>query len=137
MDREGVFAPETTEAARERYETLAPAAAEVLRASAREMGFDSDEYDRRVTDAVRQTAQDALFASLLAVCVGTRAEFETWREEYDGEVIETGHERVDSVAWHAGPTGTAIAATFQDERAAAVGALRQQAFGRLYAEVVR
>jgi hypothetical protein len=137
MEREGVFAPETPAAARQRYAMLAPAASELLSAVTREMGFDAAEYDRRVTDAVEATARDALFASLLEVRVGTRNEYETWRDQHDGDVLETGSENVDSVAWHVGPTGTAVAATFQSERDAAVGTLRRQAFGRLYSEVVR
>ena len=137
MEREGLLAPESPATARERYAALAPAASELLSAVTREMGFDADEYDRRVTDAVTETAQDALFASLLEVRVGTREEYERWRDQHDGDLLETGSENVDNVAWHVGPTGTAVAATFQDEREAAVGTLRRQAFGRLYSEVVR
>jgi len=137
MEREGVFAPESSEEARQWYASLEPAASEILSAVTRELGFDSEEYDRRVTATVRDTARDALFASLLEVCVGTRDEYESWRDQHDDDVLETGSENVDSVAWHVGPTGTAIAATFQNEREAAVGTLRRQAFGRLYSEVVR
>lgn len=138
METEGVFAPETREAARERYEELGTAAGETVRAVAREMSFDSAEYDRRVTDDVRATAQDALFASLLAVQVGTRAEYERFRESHEGELVEVGSEGVDRVVWHNPPwSDTAVAATFQHERQAAVTTLRQQAFGRLYSEVVR
>jgi hypothetical protein len=136
MDREGVFAPETAADARQRYAALAPAAEEMLRAATREMGFDAAEYDERVTDAARDTARDALFASLLEVSVGTREEYEAWREEYAGEVVEAGSENVDNVAWHAGPDGRAVAATFHEEREAAAATLRRQAFGEIYADLV-
>ena len=138
METEGVFAPETREAARRRYEELGTAAGETVRAVTREMNFGSDEYDRRVTDDVRATAQDALFASLLAVQVGSRAEYERFRESHEGELVEVGSEGADRVVWHDPPWGgAAVAATFQNEREAAVTMLRQQAFGRLYSEVVR
>jgi len=138
METEGVFEPATREAVRERYAALKPAAGEVVRAVTREMHFDSGEYDERVTDGVHEAAQDALFASLLAVQVGTREEYERWRESHDGDLVEAGSEHVDNVVWHAPPwADTAVAATFQDERTAAVSTLRRQAFGRLYSEVVR
>ena len=82
-----------------------------------------------------ETAHEALFASTLAVRVGTRKEYQTWRAETDHEVQEVGSEHVDNVVWHAPPFATeAVAATFQDERRAAVETLRRQAFGRLYRE---
>ncbi|MFC6939459.1 DUF5809 family protein [Salinirubellus sp. GCM10025818] len=133
MHTEGTFSPETLEAARERYESLGPTAQVVVREVARAMGFDREEYRDRVTEEVVLTARDALFAGTLAVSVGTREEFEAWREEYDGEVHVVGNENVGRVAWHAAPfAGEAVAATFQDEERAAVGTLRRQAFGRLY-----
>jgi hypothetical protein len=137
METEGVFAPETVEAARERYAGLAPAASETIRAATREMDFDSTEYDERVTDDVRGVAQDALFASLLAVRVGTREEYERWRDAHEGDLVEAGSEHADNAVWHDPPwTDAAVAVTFQDEREAAVGTLRRQAFGYLYSEVV-
>jgi hypothetical protein len=133
MHTEGTFAPETVEAARERYESLGPTAQVVVREVARAMGFDREEYRDRVTEDVVLTARDALFAGTLAVTVGTREEFEDWREGYDGEVHVAGSENVDRAAWHAAPfAGRAVAATFQSEESAAVGTLRRQAFGRLY-----
>ena len=133
MHTEGTFAPETVEAARERYESLGPTAQVVVREVARAMGFDREEYRDRVTEDVVLTARDALFAGLLEITVGTREEFEAWREGYDGEVHVAGNENVDRVAWHAPPfADRAVAATFQNEAAAAVGTLRRQAFGRLY-----
>jgi len=48
-----------------------------------------------------------------------------------------GSEDVDNVVWHAPPfADAAIAATFQDERDAAVATLRRQAFGRLYRDAL-
>ncbi|WIV68284.1 DUF5809 family protein [Natrialbaceae archaeon AArc-T1-2] len=136
MHTEGTFSPETIDEVRERYESLGPTAQTVVREVARAMAFDREEYDDRVTGDVVETARDVLFASRLAVTVGTREEYEDWCESYDGEVIEVGHERVDNVVWHAGPGDEAVAATFQDEEAAAVATLRRQAFGRLYRELV-
>lgn len=132
MHTEGTFAPTTVAKAREQYEAVGPAAQTVVREVARSMSFDREEYDERVSSAVVETAHDALFASLLEVSVGTREEYHDWRDGYDGSVTEVGHERVDNVVWHAGPTDEAVAATFHREREAAVATLRRQAFGRLY-----
>jgi len=128
---EGLFAPDTVAAARERHEACGPAAKTVVREVARAMGFDRETYRDRVTAEVVETARDALFASLLRVHVGPRSAYESWRAGYDGEVTETGSPDVDRVAWHAAPTG-AVATTFQADREAAVGTLRRQAFGRCY-----
>lgn len=137
MEREGVFAPETAADAQQRYDSLDTAAQSVVREVARTMNFDSKEYDERVTDDVTESARESLFASLLAVRVGTREEFESWREETDHEVLELGSEHIDSVAWHAPPFAeTAVAATFQDEPEAAVETLRRQAYGRIYTEIL-
>jgi len=138
MEQEGLIEPGTPRDARERYEHLEGAASEGIRAATREMDFSTEEYDERVTDAVADAARDAIFASLLAVQVGTREEFERWCEGFDGEVIEAGSENVEYVVWHAPSwSDRAVAATFQNEREAAVETLRKQAFGQLYAEVVR
>ena len=138
METEGLFAPETREAVRQRHDELATAASETVRAVTREMGFDGEEYDQRVTGDVDRTAQDALFASLLAVRVGSREEYEHWQESHEGELVEAGSGGADRVVWHDPAwTDVAVAATFQSEREAAVVTLRRQAFGRLYSEVVR
>ncbi len=136
MHTRGSFAPESVETARERYETVGPVAQTTVRAVARAMDFDREEYDERVTGDVVETAREAIFASSLEVRVGDREEFEEWAAEYDGEVFLSGSENVDRVAWHAGPAGEAVAATFQNEEEAAVETLRRQAFGRLYRELV-
>ncbi len=136
MHTEGTVTFESATAAREQYESIGPAAQTVVREVAKAMEFDREEYTDRVTSDVVETARDALFASLLQVQVGTREEYDDWRERYDGEVIEVGHERVDRVVWHAGPEGEAVAATFQNEEEAAIATLRRQAFGRLYRELV-
>ncbi|WP_226004585.1 DUF5809 family protein [Natrinema salinisoli] len=136
MHTVGTFSFESAEDARTQYESVGPAAQTVVREVAKAMAFDREEYDERVTGDVVETARDALFASLLAVRVGSREEFEDWRESYDGEVTETGHEDVDHVVWHAGPDAEAVAATFQNEEDAAVATLRRQAFGRLYRDLV-
>jgi hypothetical protein len=138
MHTEGFLTPETAAAARERYETAGPAAQTVVREVATAMDFDREEYDERVTSAVVETARDAIFASQLEVRVGAREDFEDWQAanpDYETEVI--GSENVDRVAWHAAPFAeTAVAATFGDREAAAVGTLRRQAFGSVYRPVV-
>ncbi|MFW5903475.1 MAG: DUF5809 family protein [Halolamina sp.] len=137
-DTTGWVDPDTETEAREVYESLEPTARSVVRETAKAMAFDRSEYETRVTPEVVETVRDALFASLLAVTVGSREAFENWREDYDGEVVEIGSENVDRVVWHApGFADEAVAATFQDEPDAAIGTLRRQAFGRLYREVVR
>ena len=137
MDIKGLFAPETAEAARERYEALGPSAQTVVKEVTRAMQFDATEYDDRVSSDVVETARDALFASMLEVRVGTRAEFEEWRESTDIDVTELGNENVDNVVWHVAPfAGEAAAATFHEKRRAAVATLRRQAFGRIYREVL-
>ncbi len=135
METEGVFSPDTESEAKERYKSIAPAAESAIREATRTMGFDTAEYRERVTDDVIHSAQDAVFASLLQVQIGSREEFDTWREQADHAVEEVGHEAVDNVVWHAPDFAeTAIAATFQDEQDAAVDTLRRQAFGKLYAK---
>ena len=138
MDTEGLFVPETREEAREQFEMLAPAAGEVVRAIAKEIGFDNEEYTERVTGEAVETAREALYASLLEVKVGTRQEYETWCGDHQCDTIEIGSENVENVVWHAAPFAeTAVAATFENERAAAVATLRRQAFGRIYRDIVR
>ena len=136
MHTEGPFAFESAEDARAAYDTVGPTAQTVVREVAKAMAFDREEYDERVTGDVVETARDALFANLLEVHVGTRTEFEDWCEDYDGEVTTVGHEAVDRVVWHVGPTDEAVAATFQNETQAAIATLRRQAFGRLYRDLL-
>ncbi|MEF8887244.1 MAG: DUF5809 family protein [Haloarculaceae archaeon] len=138
METEGLFAPETAAEARERYEALGPTAQTAVKQVAKAMAFDPEEYDERVTGEVVETAREVLFASMLEVRVGDREEFETWRADHEAwEVVEFGSEHVDRVVWHAAPfAGTVVAATFHEERRAAVETLRRQAFGRVYSEVV-
>jgi len=137
MDTEGQFAPESAAEARERYDAFGPTAQVVVKEVAKAMGLDAEAYEKRVTSEVVETARDVLFAESLAVQVGSMAEFEEWREDTDCEVSLVGAENVDNVVWHAAPfTEQAVAATFQNERRAAVGTLRRQAFGRIYREVV-
>ncbi|RZH69625.1 DUF5809 family protein [Natrinema altunense] len=136
MHTVGTFTFESVDDARTQYESVGPAAQTVVREVAKAMEFDREEYDERVTGGVVETARDALFANLLEVRVGSREEFDDWRETYDGAVTTVGHEDVDRVVWHAGPDGEAVAATFQNEEDAAVATLRRQAFGRLYRDLV-
>ena len=136
MHTVGTFTFESVADAREQYDDIGPAAQTVVREVAKVMEFDREEYADRVSSEVIETARDALFASLLEVCVGTREEFDDWRESYDGEVSVAGHENVENVVWHAGPEGEAVAATFQNEEDAAVATLRRQAFGQLYRDLL-
>jgi len=137
METEGAFSPSTVAEAQDRYESLGSTAQVVVKEVAKAMELDADEYERRVTGEVVETARDVLFAESLAVTVGTREEFEAWRAEADHEVDIIGSEHVEQVAWHAPAfSDHAVAATFHAGRAAAVGTLRRQAFGRLYSEVV-
>lgn len=133
MRTQGLFAPESAAEARERYAALGSPAQTVVREVASAMGFDRAEYEERVTTDVVETARDALFASLLEVTVGTRQEYLDWREDYGGDIAETGSDHVTHVVWHA-LDERAVAATFEDEEAAAIATLRRQAFGRLYRE---
>jgi hypothetical protein len=137
METEGLFAPETAAAARERYEALGPTAQTVVKQVAKAMELSPEEYDERVTSEVVETAREVLFASTLEVHVGDREAFEDWLEGRDREVVEFGNENVDGVVWHdAAFADTVVAATFHEQRRAAVETLRRQAFGRVYREVV-
>lgn len=133
MHTRGSFVPETRDAARDRFEALGSTAQIVVTEVTKAMEFDEAEYDRRVTPAVIETARDVLFASTLAVTVGTREEYEEWLADREYEPIEIGSENVSRVAWHAAPfAGEVAAATFENEEDAAVETLRRQAFGRIY-----
>jgi hypothetical protein len=137
MHTEGTFAPETAAAARERYESFGPTAQRVVREVAKAMDLDAAAYDERVTSDVVETAREVLFAGDLAVHVGDREEFDAWVDEREYEVTEFGSPNVDNVAWHAAPfADDVVAATFQDEEAAAVETLRRQALGHVYRDVV-
>lgn len=135
METRGRLEFESEAAAREAFAAAGPTAQTVVREAAKAMAFDREEYEQRVTPAVVETVRDILFASQLAVTVGTREAFDDWREGTDLEVTTIGSDAVDNVAWHAAPfCGEAVAATFQDEPDAAVETLRRQALGRIYRE---
>ncbi|PSP57427.1 hypothetical protein BRC82_00280 [Halobacteriales archaeon QS_1_67_19] len=136
METHGLLAPETEAEARDSYESVGPTAQTVVKETAKAMEFAPDEYERRVTGDVIETARDALFASLLAVRTGTRKEYEDWLADRDREVIEQGSEHVSQVAWHDALGETVVAATFESEQRAAIATLRRQAYGRVYREVL-
>lgn len=138
MHVEGLFAPASDAEAREQYEMLGPSAQTVVRETAKAMSFDREEYADRVTGEVVETARDALFASLLEVHVGSREEFDAAREEYaEFDISVAGSDNVDRVVWHIAPAAeTVVAATFQNEEAAAVATLRRQAFGIVYRDLL-
>jgi hypothetical protein len=134
METEGTLSPESLDEAREVFEAAGPTAQQVVREAAKAMEFDREEYRERVTSEVVERARNVVFADRLAVTVGSRAEFEAWVDEHpDYDVTTLGSPDVDRIAWHAAPFAEAVvAASFQNEREAAVGTLRRQAFGRLY-----
>jgi hypothetical protein len=134
MDTEGELSPESVDAARSAFDAAGPTAKQVVREAAKAMEFDHEEYHERVTAAVVERARNVLFADRLAVTVGTREEFDAWVDDNpDYEVTLFGSEDVDRAVWHAAPfAGEVVAATFQNERDAAVGTLRRQAFSRIY-----
>jgi hypothetical protein len=138
MQTDGVLEPETEAAVREAYDGVGPAAREVVRESTKAMGFDRDEYDERVTSGVVETARDALFASLLVVHRGSRAEFEAWCDDHpDLERVRIGSPDVANVAWHPAPAVDVVAAaTYQNEPDAAASTVRRQAFGRFYRDLL-
>ncbi|WP_276299948.1 DUF5809 family protein [Halorussus lipolyticus] len=136
MNTHGFLAPESETEARERYEAVGPTAQTVVKETAKAMAFDPDEYDRRVTGEVVETARDALFASLLTVRTGTREEYDDWLADRDREVIEQGSENVEHVAWHDALGETVVSATYQSEERAAVATLQRQAFGRVYRDLL-
>ena len=134
MDTEGSLSPESLADARVAFEAAGPTAKQVVRETAKAMEFDREEYRERVTGEVVERARNVLFADRLAVHVGTREEFDAWVDDHpDYEVALAGSPDVDSVVWHVAPfADTVAAATFQDERDAAVGTLRRQALSRIY-----
>ncbi|MFB6311461.1 MAG: DUF5809 family protein [Salinirussus sp.] len=135
MHTEGLLAPATEAAAREEYAAAEHAAGVVVREIIRSLSVADDAAEP--DDAVLQTATEALFASLLEVKVGTRAEFDDYTEEHDRGVEVLGSEHVSGVAWHdAAALDRVIAATFENEPAAAVDALRRQTFAKCYREVI-
>lgn len=140
MRTEGLLAPATPAAVRDRYEAVEPAARVAATEVARALGIDdaSDaDVRKRVDENVVLTAHEAIFASLLVIHVGTREEFEAWLADRDREVTEQGSEHVPGVAWHDAPAADRVlAATYADEPEAAVHALRRQAFAKVYREVV-
>ena len=134
METEGTLSPESVAAATAAFEAAGPTAQQVVREAAKAMEFDREEYRERVTSEVVERARNVIFADRLAVSVGTREEFDGWVDSHpDYDVIELGSEDVDRVVWHAAPFAeTVVAATYQNEREAAVGTLRRQAFARVY-----
>jgi len=135
MEREGVYEPETIEQAHDAYDESGPVAQIIVKEATKAMEFDNSEYNERVTGEVIETARDALFASLLVVYHGPREAFEAWCEDHQYSVDFAGSDDVEAVAWH--PVAideTAVAASYQEEPAAAAATVRRRAFGRFYRE---
>lgn len=136
MEQVGIINPDTPADARRIYQNLTQPANVIVKEVSRALALDPQEYDSRVGDDVVHTAQDALFASLLTVTVGTVEEYRQWQDSFDGDINEIGNPNVDNVVWHVFD-GTAIAATFQNQRDAAIATLQRQAFGELYRHLLR
>ncbi|ESS11842.1 MAG: hypothetical protein A07HR60_01180 [uncultured archaeon A07HR60] len=140
MHTEGIFAPDSIESARERFEDIGPTAQVVVKETAKAMDLDAAEYDDRVTSETIETAREVLFASLLEAHAAPRKEFEAWLADHgydsEGDVELIGSGNVDHVAWHVSPDGPVIATTYQNKREAAIGTLRRQVFGRVYRDHV-
>lgn len=141
MKTVGFVCPDTEAKARTTYEELGLVAQTVVREVAIAMGIDQAEYADRMTSDVIETARDAIFASLLTVNVADRDRFDQWQAEdqyaqYD--VHLEGSEHVEQIVWHAASVDEQIvAATFQDERDAAIATLRGIAWGRVYRPCLR
>jgi len=138
METRGFLAPETRADTVDAFESMEPAAQTVTKEVAKAMAFDREEYRDRVTEEVVTTARDALFASLLEVHLGSKAEFEQWTAGHgDLAVNLEGNEHVDRRAWHPIPAAEAVAAvTFHEQPDAAVATVQRQAFGRFYRELL-
>lgn len=138
MDARGLFAPQSESDAKSTYDALGPPAQTVTKEVAKAMEFDRDEYRRRVTGEVVETARDALFASLLEITIGDRDEFEAWLDSHSSlDVHVEGNEHVERRAWHHALALDAVAAvTFQNEPDAAVATVQRIAFGRFYRDLV-
>jgi hypothetical protein len=138
METRGHFAPATDAAVREAYDSLARVAETVTKEIA-EANTDTRADYRRLTDTETvETAQEALFASLLEVQVGSTEAYEEWIDQHpDFEVEFAGTEPVPNRAWHpVRPRGTVVAVSFQDAPDAAVAAVQRQAFGRHYRPIL-
>lgn len=133
MHSDGLVTVDSWQTAEIWYEGLAPVAQTIVRELARSMEFDRAEYNNRVSTTVVETARNAMFASLLEVKVGTKADLNKWQSEIPYDVVCAGSEHVDNAAWHNAPfADQAVAVTFQNEPDAAVGTLRRMAFNRIY-----
>lgn len=137
MDTEGLFAPASVTTAREQYEAAEHAAGVVVHELLRTLSTSGKAIDDTDDAALRSTATEALFASLLEIHVGTREEFESYQADRERAVEVLGSEYVSGVAWHdAEALDRVIAATYENEPAAAADALRRQAFAKGYREVL-
>ena len=134
METDGVYTPGTVDAAQAAYDSLGSTAQIVVKETAKAMELDPAEYDDRITSDVIETARDALFASLLEVHHGDRAAFENWCDDHPAYAVELlGSDEVDAVVWHPVPFAeTVVAATYQNEPAAAAATVRRRAFGEEY-----
>lgn len=134
METDGVYAPETVDAAQAAYNSLGSTAQIVVKETVKAMELSTEEYDEHVTGEVIETARDALFASLLEVSHGDREAFAAWCDEHPDYSVELlGSDDVASIVWHPVPFAeTVVAATYQEEPAAAAATVRRRAFGEQY-----
>jgi|GEM_PF-2590183 hypothetical protein len=105
METDGVYAPETVDAAQAAYDSLGSTAQIVVKETAKAMALGPEEYDDRITSDVIETARDALFASLLEVHHGDRDAFDNWCDSHPAYAVELlGSDEVDAVVWHPVPS---------------------------------
>lgn len=138
METRGHFAPRTETAASAQYDDLALVAKTVTKEIA-EAGTDtSDGYQALVEESVIETAQQALFASLLEVHVGSVDEYEAWLTDHDSlDWSLAGTDTVTRRAWHpVWPRDQVAAVSFQNSPEAAIATVRRQAFGQHYRAIL-
>lgn len=140
MDTVGYLAPTSDTEAQEAFAELEPVARELVREIAVAMDASGELYTESVSDDVIETAQEALFGSLLVVATGPRERFDHWTAQpphEDYEIDIEGSEHVDRIAWHTAPAAERIvAATYHAEREAAIATLRRIAWGRIYHDLL-
>ena len=140
METVGYLAPETPEAVEEAYADCEPIARELTREIVLATGIDSASYHDMMTTEVIEAAQAVYFSSVLRIHTGSREEFSEWiaSSPYTEEAVHReGSPNVDQIAWHVSrATDQIVAATYHQQREAALSSLRRIVWGRLYAEMV-
>lgn len=138
METRGHFAPSTEAEVRETYESLAQAAATVTKEIAEANADSRADYQTLIGSETVETAQQALFASMLEVQVGTTEAYDAWLADHDELETElAGAEPVSGRAWHlVSARDVVVVASFEERPDAAVSAVQRQAFGRHYRPIL-